>query len=143
MGTPEQLSSGEPDMASEAVPPLARRAAARSCGWCGGPITLRSRGPVPKWCSPTCRHRNWEQQRAAASGLAAVRIVERVVERVVTPPPPPPATPTVPRHGEWADLLQELARQLDQGLVHDCDLAQLAPPLDDLLTSFRRRLKWG
>ena len=72
-----------------------------------------------------------------------MRIVERVVERVVTPPPPPPATPTVPRHGEWADLLQELARQLDQGLVHDCDLAQLTPPLSDLLTSFRRRLKWG
>lgn len=45
-----------------------RRAAATTCGWCGGPITPRGRGPVPKWCSATCRHRAWEQARAAASG---------------------------------------------------------------------------
>ncbi len=38
-----------------------RRDAATTCAWCGGPITARSRGPMPKWCSATCRHRAWEQ----------------------------------------------------------------------------------
>ena len=57
-----------------------RRAAATACGWCGGPITARARGPIPRWCSATCRHRAWEQTRAAASGRAAVQIVERRVQ---------------------------------------------------------------
>lgn len=51
----------------------ARRAAASPCGWCHGPIPPRSRGPIPKWCSATCRHRAWEQSRAAASGRSAVQ----------------------------------------------------------------------
>ena len=57
-----------------------RRTAATLCGWCGGPITPGTRGPIPKWCSATCRHRAWEQARAAASGLSAVKLVERRVE---------------------------------------------------------------
>ena len=58
----------------------ARRGAATSCVWCGGVIRPRSRGPIPKWCSATCRHRAWEQTRAAASGRSAVQIVEPWVE---------------------------------------------------------------
>lgn len=58
----------------------ARRAAAPSCGWCGGVVPPQSRGPIPKWCSATCRHRAWEQTRAAASGRSAVQIVEPWVE---------------------------------------------------------------
>lgn len=53
------------------------------CGWCGKPALVPSRGRPPKWCSATCRHRAWEQRRAAESGLAAVAIVERIVEKVV------------------------------------------------------------
>ena len=83
-----------------------RRAAVTDCAWCGVPFTPRSRGPIPKWCSATCRHRAWEQRRAAASGRAAVRVVERRVEVAV------PLTPT--RH-DWPQLLAELARQLDDG----------------------------
>ena len=41
---------------------------------------------TPKWCSSLCRHRAWELTRAAASGHAAVQVVDRVVEvdRLVT-----------------------------------------------------------
>jgi len=106
-----------------------------ACGWCGGPITLRSRGPIPKWCSATCRHRAWEQSRAAASGRAAVQIVERIV---VTPAAAPVAA--TPRHDAWIDLLGELSRQLDRGVVYDRDLPGLAPALKEALAAFERRL---
>jgi hypothetical protein len=81
-----------------------RRAAATSCGWCSGPITPRTAGPIPKWCSATCRHRAWEQVRAAASGRSAVEVVERVV---IVPAEHPSATP--PRQLAWVDLLRELS----------------------------------
>lgn len=42
-----------------------------------------SRGRVPKWCSASCRHRAWEQRRAAEAGLAAVEVVDRRVEVIV------------------------------------------------------------
>src|SRR6476620_9629870 len=97
-----------------------------NCGWCGKFVAVPLRGRVPKWCSPACRHRAWEQRRAAASGLAAIEVVEQVVERPVRvevrvpappragpagggggrrggaraargpPPPPPPAPPPPP-----------------------------------------------
>ena len=70
----------------------ARRAAATTCGWCHGLITPRSRGPIPKWCSATCRHRAWEQARAASSGRSVVEIVERVVTVPAAPPAPAPRT---------------------------------------------------
>src|SRR3954453_15201381 len=111
-------AAGEPAPAPAPANGSGRRAAATSCGWCDGPITPRSRGPIPKWCSATCRKRAWEQKRAGASGRAAVEIVERVV---VTPAPPPP--PRTPRHGEWVDLLHQLAGQIDRGLIHDRELA--------------------
>jgi hypothetical protein len=98
---PRRAASEPEQQASETPVPdpsarRARRAAATACGWCGGPITLRSRGPIQKWCSATCRHRAWEQARAAASGRAAVQVVERIV---VTPA----ATPLVatPQHDDW------------------------------------------
>ena len=68
----------------------ARRAAATACGWCSGPITPRASGPIPKWCSNTCRKRAWEQARAAASGRSAVEIVERLVTVPAQQPPPLP-----------------------------------------------------
>ena len=116
----------------------ARRAAATSCGWCNGLITPRTRGPIPKWCSATCRKRAWEQTRAAASGRSAVRIVERLVT-----PPPPAATAAAPKHGEWKDVLLELSRQLDRGAVYDRDLAVVAGALREVLASFERRTRRG
>ena len=46
-------------------------------GWCGGSIAIKGRGRNPKWRSPSCRQRAWEQFRAAASGLSAAQLVER------------------------------------------------------------------
>jgi len=106
-----------------------RRTAATTCGWCGGPITPGSRGPIPKWCSATCRHRAWEQTRAAASGRAAVHVVERQVEVRV---------PAAPTRRDWARLLTELTRQLDDGRVYDRDLGALSSELRSLLEAFRR-----
>lgn len=107
-----------------------RRTAATACGWCGGPITPASRGPIPKWCSATCRHRAWEQTRAAASGQSAVELVERRVEVQV---------PLVPTRRDWPRLLGELAGQLNDGRVYDRDLAALARALQPVLEAYRRR----
>ena len=96
-----------------------RRTAATTCAWCGGPITPGSRGPIPKWCSATCRHRAWEQARAAASGLSSVELVERRVE--------------------VRGLLGELAHQLNDGRVYDRDLPGLARELEPLLEAYWRR----
>ncbi len=113
----------------------ARRAAATTCGWCRRGITPRSRGPIPKWCSATCRHRAWEQARAAASGRSAVEIVERVV----TLPATAPATASRPRQLVWVDLLRQLAVQVEQGAVYDRHLAAIATALDDVMRAVRRR----
>src|SRR4051812_14583238 len=107
-----------------------RRSAATECGWCGGPITSGARGPIPKWCSATCRHRAWEQTRAAASGLSAVEFVERRVEVQV---------PLVPTRRDWPWLLGELAGQLNAGRVYDRDLPALARALEPVLEEYRRR----
>lgn len=109
-----------------------RRVAATTCGWCGGPITPRSRGPIPKWCSATCRHRAWEQTRAAASDRSAVKVVERLVEVRV---------PSEPTRRDWPKLLAELARQLDDGRVYDRDLPGLARALGSVLENYRRRAR--
>ena len=107
-----------------------RRAAATACGWCGGPITARARGPIPKWCSATCRHRAWEQTRAAASGRAAVQIVERRVQVSVRQ--------SVTRR-DWPQALADLAAQLDDGRIYDRDLAGLSLALDAVLAAYHRR----
>jgi hypothetical protein len=108
----------------------ARRGAATSCVWCGGVIRPRSRGPIPKWCSATCRHRAWEQTRAAASGRSAVQVVERRVEI---------PTPMAPTRRDWGPLLAELARQLVDGRVYDRDLGALATALNTVLDAYSRR----
>src|SRR5215217_1213616 len=108
----------------------ARRAAAAACAWCGGPITPRSRGPIPKWCSGTCRHRAWEQGRAAASGLSAVEVVERRVEVQV---------PLAPTRRDWQRLLGELVEHLEDRRLYDRDLPGLARALEPVLQAYRRR----
>jgi hypothetical protein len=102
----------------------ARRAAATACRWCDAPIRPRTRGPIPKWWSATCRKRAWEQKRAAESGRAAVEIVERSV--VLSVPTP---SVRIPRHSEWGDTLRELSEQLDRGALYDRDLPIVAGAL--------------
>src|SRR4051794_12330319 len=106
-----------------------RRAAATDCAWCGGPITRRSRGPIPKWCSATCRHPAWEQTKAAPSGPAAVELVER---RVKVP------GPVTPARRDWPGLLEELARQIEDGRVYNRDLLDLSDALGTVLEAYRR-----
>jgi hypothetical protein len=90
----------------------------------------KDRGRIPKWCSASCRQRAWEQARAAASGLAAVRLVERRVEV---------RTPVSPNRRDWVSVLHELARQLDDGRVYDRDLTDLATALNAVLDAYGRR----
>jgi hypothetical protein len=130
----------EPLARSEPVP-ATRREAAATCGWCGGPVLVKAVGRIPKWCSPACRQRAWEQSRAAASGRSSVEIVERVVQ---LPPPPAVATsaaPATPTHGEWVPVLRELADQLDAGRIYARDLPDLATALTDVLAAYDRRSK--
>ena len=116
------------------------------CGWCNIAVTIPARGRVPKWCSATCRHRAWEQRRAAESGLSAVEVVDREVEvvRTITAAKEVPAVvPCVtPRNvADWSELLHDLADRLDRGRIYDRDVTLLAPPLTDLLDAFSRRCR--
>ena len=109
----------------------ARRRAASTCGWCGGPIAVKATGRLPKWCSTSCRQRAWEQTRAAASGRSAVQVVER---RVETPVPKPPT------RLDWTRLLGELATQLDTGRIYNRDLDELSVALAAVGVLMTRRL---
>jgi hypothetical protein len=121
-----------PDEAGATADGRDRLTAATTCGWCGGPITPRSRGPIPKWCSATCRHRAWEQTRAAASARAAVQVVERRVEIPV---------PLQQTRRDWPKLLGELSRQLDDGRLYDRDLPGLGRALEPVLQAYRWRAR--
>lgn len=91
-----------------------------ACGWCGQPVVVKSRGPLPKWCSPACRHRAWEQDRAAASGRSAVAVLDRYVT-------------AVPETGNaWVNHLGVLARQIGTGPrpIGDGELDDLAVALE-------------
>ena len=122
-----------------------------NCGWCGAVVAIPPRGRVPKWCSPTCRHRAWEQRRAAASGLAAIDVIEQVVERpvrvevLVPAPPPPPAPPRLPalpkNAAEWAAHLKQLGLVLDSGLLYNRDLPTLELALQGLIEAYNRRAR--
>ncbi len=119
-----------PDVRPAAADPADRRRAATTCGWCSGPIQPKARGRIPTWCSPAYRQRAWEQSRAAASGRAAVQVVERRVEV-------PTRQPLTRR--DWSQALQELAEQLDDGRIYDRDLADLSVALDAVLEAYNRR----
>ena len=87
-------------------------------------------GTDPQWCSATCRHRAWEQTRAAASGRTAVQVVERRIEIRV---------PLEPTRRDWPTLLGELTRQLDDGRIYDRDLPGLSRALQPVLEAYRWR----
>ena len=93
---------------------------AAQCGWCGQPIVVQRTGRMPKWCSQVCRQRAWEHARAAQSGKAAVRVVDRYVA-------------AAPNDGAgWIAQLGALAEQIinKPGPIGDRDLDQLAAALD-------------
>lgn len=114
-----------------------------ACGWCGSTILLSARGRIPKWCSSSCRHRAWELTRAAASGRAAVQVVDRAVEvdRLVTLIQEVPVT-TVPKGAEWPATLDHLATALDTGRVYDRDLPALARALANVADALGRPPGW-
>jgi hypothetical protein len=111
-----------------------------ACGWCGSTILLPARGRIPKWCSSSCRHRAWELTRAAASGRAAIQVVDRAVEvdRLVTIVQEVPVA-TVPKGAAWPAALAQLATALDSGRVYDRDLPALAQALADVADALARR----
>jgi hypothetical protein len=115
------------------------------CAWCRAEVTVPPRGRVPQWCGPACRHRAWEQRRAAASGRSATEIVERIVtvevpvirtERVQLPP-------ATPRGADWAPLLVELTRQLDTGRIYPRDMPALTQTLEQVIAAINRRTHTG
>jgi hypothetical protein len=113
-----------------------------ACGWCGSPILLPARGRVPKWCSSSCRHRAWELTRAAASGHAAVQVVDRVVE-VDKPAPVIEQVPVSPHGPAWPHALADLVTELNTGRVYDRDLPALADALGQVLDALDRRPGWS
>ncbi len=123
---PPRVRSADPPGDTNAV-----QAVTVLCAWCGGRITPGARGPIPKWCSATCRHRAWEQTRAAASGRCAVEVVERRIEVSV---------PLLPSRRDWPRVLGELAAQLEDGRLYDRDLAPLATAMATSLAALRRRM---
>ncbi|MGG5259688.1 hypothetical protein [Phycicoccus avicenniae] len=108
---------------------------------------MPARGRIPKWCSDTCRHRAWEQRRAAAAGLCAVDVVERVVEvvktqRVVEQVRVEMAAESRPRaSSDYAEILFELSLRLDTGRIYDRDLGSLTSAMTTLIDALNRRLK--
>ncbi|MCA0180646.1 MAG: hypothetical protein LCH77_13880 [Actinobacteria bacterium] len=122
-----------------------------ACGWCGGPVIVQVRGRMPKWCSPTCRTRASERRRAAAEGLAAVKVVDRDVERVRT-------VKVVQHHThqvevevvrwpsattDWVTALRDLTRRVESGRVYDRDLEGLAEAVNELVGALVRRGRRG
>jgi hypothetical protein len=122
---------------SELEPDVVRaRPVTLTCHWCDTPIEVKARGRLPRWCGAQCRHRAWEQDRAAASGRTAVRFVEQVVtvEREVEV-----EVETLPRGPGWAPALHALAHQVDTGLVYDRDLPALTDAYLAVGDALRRR----
>lgn len=87
------------------------------CVWCGGPIEVKARGPLPRWCSSTCRHRAWERARA----LGSMRVAQ----------PVPLALANVPLDTEgWLIQLANLRRQIETGA--SINVVTVMAAVDDL-----------
>jgi len=130
-------ASAVPAVAGERRQPTRRpgeRPTSITCDWCAQPTVVKPRGRVPRWCSETCRHRSWEQDRAAASGRSAIQIVERVA---LVRAPPAPAWPG-PTPVDWPETLNALAAQLDRGRIYDRDLVALRTALAAVLAAYER-----
>lgn len=88
-----------------------------TCIWCGEAVTVKARGPLPKFCSSNCRHRAWEQERAARAGRAAVLVVNGTVA-------------AYPGNVQgWVDHLERLAHEIRTGQL---DVGLLTSALDNV-----------
>ncbi|MBT9256271.1 hypothetical protein KMZ32_05930 [Phycicoccus sp. MAQZ13P-2] len=135
---------------SPPTPPTELKARQRpgflTCQWCSEGFPVPARGRIPKWCSDSCRHRAWEQRRAASSGLCAVDVVERVVEVVRTQRVVEQVQIEVPAadrpraSADYAAILFELSLRLDTGRIYERDLASLTSAMTTLIAAFNRRL---
>lgn len=103
-----------------------------TCRWCKATFRPKATGRLPRWCSAQCRRRAWDQKRAAESGLVAVEVVRETVVKHR-------GRDRQPRRTEWAELLEQLARQLDDGRVYDRDLPEIRAALQVVVESSRRR----
>ena len=115
------------------------------CGWCRSEVPIPVRGRVPKWCSSSCRHRAWEQRRAADAGLAAVEVVDRVVEVVRVEKVVEerrvrvPVTQSPRSAREWVGVLNRLELALGSNRMDLDDLAEIEPSLSRVLAAYRAR----
>lgn len=112
-----------------------------ACAWCGTTLTLATTGRIPKWCSPSCRQRAWEEQRRAAeSGRSAVDVVVRIPEVEKPVPAPQHCGPNDPQGWRaWTGAPAELVVQLDRGLVYDRHLPDLVRVINEVLVAMERR----
>ena len=145
--------SEQPQAAKKGQPSGRRRSSPRTpgqviaCGWCSRDVPVPARGRVPKWCSPTCRHRAWEQARAAASGLAAVQVVDRQIETVKTVTVVQHHTREVPvawrptSVPDFVDVLEDLTARVDSGRVYDRDIPTLVAAVRVTVEALARREK--
>ncbi len=143
--------SGRSDTTDKGPASPGRRSSPRApgqsvaCGWCGQDVLVPARGRVPKWCSPACRHRAWEQRRAAANGFAAVEVKDRIVETVKTVTVVQHHTTEIPvpvlpgSVGEFVEVLADLTRRVDTGRIYDRDLPALTPAVAELVAALDRR----
>lgn len=113
-----------------------------ACVWCGTQFSVHPAGRVPKFCSVGCRHRSWEQDRAASSGRSAVRVIERVLPSVVPAPRLVPATEAGERADEWVEALAQLTGQLHAGYL-DRHLNQIIDATDALRAEAAGRRAWN
>jgi endogenous inhibitor of DNA gyrase (YacG/DUF329 family) len=121
------VSTPEPASAGVTIERVTRT----PCAWCGTAIEPRPRGRPARFCSRSCRQRDYELRTAAArygADVAAGRIhqepAERVIERTVLAKHPT-------RPADWEAALAELAEQLRTGRIdpahHDRIRAALQP----------------
>jgi hypothetical protein len=85
------------------------------CQWCKEEMKISARGRVPRFCSKTCRQRDYEKRKwsrpalveALAHDLASIKVREFIRKEIlailwefglITDPTPPP-TPKTPRMG--------------------------------------------
>jgi len=80
------------------------------CMWCGSSVAVKARGPLPKFCSATCPHRAWEQERAARDGRVGVIAVDRLVA-------------VYPHDARgWVEHLERLANDVRRGQLDEAEL---------------------
>lgn len=97
------------------------------CTWCGSYVAVKSRGPLPRFCSATCRHRAWEQERAARDGRVAVVAVERLVV-------------ACPHDAQgWVKHLERLTSEVRRGQLDEAELTVALDLVYAAVTSRQRR----